>query len=57
MSRSNGMTGVTNAGLRFQTFNDSGGAQIACQSDMLIPKTGTWYWEIRWLGNSFTIYC
>ena len=56
MSRSNGMTGVTNAGLRFQSFNDSGGAQVACQSDMLIPKTGTWYWEVRWLGNSFTRY-
>ena len=52
MSRSNGMTGVTNAGLRFQSFNDSGGAQVACQSDMLIPKTGTWYWEVRWVSGT-----
>ena len=56
MSRSNGMTGIREAGLKFQVFNDSGGAQVACQSDMLIPKTGTWYWEVRWLGNSFTRY-
>jgi len=56
LSRSNGMTGISNAGLRFQSFNDSGGAQVAVQSDMTIPKTGTWYWEIRWLGNSFTRY-
>ncbi len=55
-SRSNGMTGVTNAGLRFQSFNDSSGAQVAVQSDRTIPNTGTWYWEIRWLGNSFTRY-
>ena len=56
LSRSNGMAGISNAGLRFQSFNDSGGAQVACQSDRTIPNTGTWYWEIRWLGNSFTRY-
>jgi len=56
MSRSNGMTGIREAGLKFQVFNDSGGAQVACQSDMLIPKTGTWYWEVRWTGQSRTRY-
>ena len=56
LSRSNGMTGISNAGLRFQSFNDSNGAQVSVQSDRTIPNSGTWYWEIRWLGNSFTRY-
>ena len=50
------MTGISNAGLRFQSFNDSNGAQVSVQSDRTIPNSGTWYWEIRWLGNSFTRY-
>ena len=56
LSRSNGMTGIREAGLKFQVFNDSNGAQVAVQADRTIPNTGTWYWEIRWLGNSFTRY-
>ena len=56
LSRSNGMTGISNAGLRFQTYNDSNGAQVAVQADRTIPNTGTWYWEIRWTGPSYTRY-
>ena len=56
LSRSNAMTGIRLAGLKFQNFNDSGGAQVAVQADRTIPNTGTWYWEIRWLGGSYTRY-
>ena len=56
LSRSNGMTGIRLAGLKFQNFNDSGGAQVAVQADRTIPNTGTWYWEIRWLGSTLTRY-
>jgi len=56
LSRSNAMTGIRLAGLKFQNFNDSSGAQVAVQADRTIPNTGTWYWEIRWLGGSYTRY-
>jgi len=56
LSRSNAMTGIREAGLKFQAYNDSSGSQVAVQADMTIPNTGTWYWEIRWTGGTYTRY-
>jgi len=55
-SMSNAMTGIRDGGLKFESFNDSSGSQIAVQADRILPNTGTWYWEVRWTGGSYTRY-